>query len=98
MTALHPTHFLIVGAGATGLVTARELARAGKKATILEARGTTFAIAHRGCAMECPQRRVLAGRVSASSCGSASPSLEGVENRSTYRRVPVDAFCRSAIQ
>src|SRR5580704_7028994 len=38
MTRLHPTHFLIVGAGAAGLMTARELGRAGKRVTILEAR------------------------------------------------------------
>lgn len=31
-------HFIVVGAGAAGLMTARELARAGKRVTILEAR------------------------------------------------------------
>jgi monoamine oxidase len=34
----HLTHFAVVGAGAAGLMTARELARAGKRVTILEAR------------------------------------------------------------
>src|ERR1700730_7871233 len=35
---LHLTHFVVVGAGAAGLMTARELARAGKRVTILEAK------------------------------------------------------------
>jgi monoamine oxidase len=38
MTRLHPNHFLIVGAGAAGLMAACELARAGKKITVIEAR------------------------------------------------------------
>src|SRR5438552_10165508 len=38
MTPGQPSDFLIVGAGAAGLMTARELARAGKQVTILEAR------------------------------------------------------------
>jgi monoamine oxidase len=38
MTPLNRTHFLIVGAGAAGLIAARELAGAGKRVIILEAR------------------------------------------------------------
>jgi monoamine oxidase len=38
MAPPYPTNFLIVGAGAAGLMTARELARAGKKVTIVEGR------------------------------------------------------------
>src|SRR5215468_74485 len=36
--AQHLTHFVVVGAGAAGLMTARELARAGRRVTVLEAR------------------------------------------------------------
>jgi monoamine oxidase len=38
MPPQHLKHFVVVGAGAAGLMTARELARAGKRATVLEAR------------------------------------------------------------
>jgi monoamine oxidase len=38
MAARDPTHFVVVGAGAAGLMAARELARAGKRVTILEAK------------------------------------------------------------
>ena len=37
-TVALPKHFVVIGAGAAGLMTARELARAGKRVTILEAR------------------------------------------------------------
>jgi monoamine oxidase len=35
---MHPDHIVVIGAGAAGLMAARELARAGKRVTILEAR------------------------------------------------------------
>jgi monoamine oxidase len=38
MPTLPLAHFLVIGAGAAGLMTARELVRAGKRVTILEAR------------------------------------------------------------
>src|SRR5260221_4347616 len=38
MTPPHPTHFLVGGAGAAGLIAARELARAGNRVTVAEAR------------------------------------------------------------
>ena len=38
ITPLGRTNFLVVGAGAAGLMAARELARAGKRVTIVEAR------------------------------------------------------------
>ena len=38
MASRHLTHFLVVGAGAAGLMVACELARAGKKVTVVEAR------------------------------------------------------------
>src|SRR5258705_6399973 len=38
MARPHPNHIVVIGAGAAGLMAARELGRAGKKVTILEAR------------------------------------------------------------
>ena len=38
MAVRQSTHFLVVGAGAAGLMTARELARAGRQVTVIEAR------------------------------------------------------------
>src|SRR5712671_987604 len=38
MARLHAEHIVVIGAGAAGLMAARELARAGKRVTILEAR------------------------------------------------------------
>jgi monoamine oxidase len=39
MARPHPDHIVVIGAGAAGLMAARELARGGKRVTILEARG-----------------------------------------------------------
>ena len=38
MARPHPDHIVVIGAGAAGLIAARELGRAGKRVTILEAR------------------------------------------------------------
>src|SRR4030088_2632990 len=38
MARPHPDHIVVIGAGAAGLMAARELGRAGKRVTILEAR------------------------------------------------------------
>src|SRR5258705_12733441 len=38
MTRPHPDRIVIIGAGAAGLMAARELGRAGKRVTVLEAR------------------------------------------------------------
>src|SRR6202171_3418986 len=38
MARPHPDHIVVIGAGAAGLMAARELARAGNRVTILEAR------------------------------------------------------------
>src|SRR6202790_4794945 len=38
MARTHPDHLVVIGAGAAGLMAARELGRAGKRVTILEAR------------------------------------------------------------
>jgi monoamine oxidase len=39
MARPHPDHIVVIGAGAAGLMAARELGRAGRKVTVLEARG-----------------------------------------------------------
>jgi monoamine oxidase len=38
MARPHPDHIVVIGAGAAGLMAARELARAGKRETLLEVR------------------------------------------------------------
>jgi monoamine oxidase len=38
MTRPHPQHIVVIGAGAAGLMAARELARAGRRVKLLEAR------------------------------------------------------------
>jgi hypothetical protein len=64
----------------------------------LDARSRTGAAAPRRYAMEHPHRCVIARRVFASACRAVLPSLERGEGRSAYRRIPGDAFCRSAIR
>src|SRR5258706_9261826 len=38
MARPHPNHIVVIGAGAAGLMAARELGRSGRKVTVLEAR------------------------------------------------------------
>ena len=137
MAPRHMTHFAVIGAGAAGLMTARELARAGKRVTILEARercggriwplpAEEFGYAAEGGAEfvhgAAPVTRALMreARLSLSprggtrwsartgalspaetsplAYGPVLPSLAGGQSRSADRRVPGDAFWRSAIR
>src|SRR6202041_2543324 len=109
MAPRHLTHFVVVGAGAAGLTTARELARAGKRVTILEARdrcgGRIFPLSAEefgyragGGAMGRPNGGAVARRRGGASCGPVLSSLARGESRSAHRRIPGDAIRRSAIR
>src|SRR6266436_4410806 len=97
MPPRYPTHFVVVGAGAAGLMTARELARAGKRATILEARGRCGGRIYPLSAEEFGYP-AEGGAEFVHGAAPVLPSPAGGESRSADRRIPRDAICRSAVR